>query len=81
LRNAIDMKRNSHNLNLGFIQLKHNVHFDSTDHDCPKETTAIRIGTKPHKIPRRVINAHAEVSIPQTKFSACAYQPITRKFS
>jgi len=32
-----DMKRYLHNLNLGFIQLKRNVHFDSTDHDCPKE--------------------------------------------
>jgi len=31
------MKRGLHNLNLGFIQLKRNVHFDSTDHDCPKE--------------------------------------------
>ena len=27
------MKRDLHNLNLGFIQLKRNVHFDSTDHD------------------------------------------------
>jgi len=26
-----------HNPNLGFIQLKRNVHFDSTDHDCPKQ--------------------------------------------
>ena len=32
-----DMKRDLHNLNLGFIQLKRNVHFDSTDNDCPKE--------------------------------------------
>jgi len=32
-----DMKKDLHNLNLGFIQLKRNVHFDSTDHDCPKE--------------------------------------------
>jgi len=32
-----DMKRNLHNLNLGFIQLKRNVHFDSTDHDCLNE--------------------------------------------
>ena len=32
-----DMKRDLHNLNLGFIQLKRNVHFDSTDHDCPEE--------------------------------------------
>jgi len=31
------MKRDLHNLNLGFIQLKRNVHFDSTDHDCPEE--------------------------------------------
>ena len=31
------MKRDLHNLNLGFIQLKRNVLFDSTDHDCPKE--------------------------------------------
>jgi len=31
------MKRDLHNLNLGFIQLKRNLHFDSTDHDCPKE--------------------------------------------
>jgi len=30
------MKRDLHNLNLGFIQLKRNVHFDSIDHDCPK---------------------------------------------
>jgi len=28
-----DMKRDLHNLNLGFIQLKRDVHFDSTDHD------------------------------------------------
>jgi len=28
-----DIKRHLHNLNLGFIQLKHNMHFDSTDHD------------------------------------------------
>jgi len=32
-----DVKRDLHNINLGFIQLKGNVHFDSTDHDCPKE--------------------------------------------
>jgi len=31
------MKRDLRNLNLGFIQLKRNMHFDSTDHDCPKE--------------------------------------------
>jgi len=27
------MKRDLHNLNLGFIQIKRNVHFDSTDHE------------------------------------------------
>jgi len=27
------MKRDLHNLKLGFIQLKRNVHFESTDHD------------------------------------------------
>jgi len=31
------MKRDLHNLNSGFIQLKRNVHFDSTDHECPKK--------------------------------------------
>jgi len=32
-----DMKRDLHILNLGFITLKRNVRFDSTDHDCPEE--------------------------------------------
>jgi len=35
--NWINMKRDLHNLNLGFIQIKRNVHFDSADHDCPQE--------------------------------------------
>jgi len=75
------MKRDSHNLNSDFIQRKSNVYFDSTDHDCPKETTTIRMGIKSHKIPRRVIKAIAEVSIPQTEFGARACQLIPRKFS
>ena len=32
------MKRDLHNLNSGFIQLKRNVHYNSTDHNCPKKT-------------------------------------------
>jgi len=36
-------------------------------------------GHQSRKIPRRIINAHAEVSIPRTEFGASTYQPITRK--
>ena len=71
------MKRNLHNLNFGFIQLKRNVHFDSTDHDCPKNhhdqnEHQITQRHQSRKIPRRVINTHAEVRIPRTEFGARA---------
>ena len=71
------MKRDLHDLNLGFILLKHNVHFDSADHNCPKNhhdqnEHQITQGHQSRKIPRRVINAHVEVSIPQTEFGARA---------
>ena len=81
-----DMKRYLHNLNLGFIELKRNVHVDSTDHDCPKEPPRSEWAANHSRapiaqIPRRVINAHAEVNIPWTEFGARAYQLITRKLS
>ena len=53
--------RDSHNLDLGFIQLKRNVCFDSTDHDCPKETTTIRMGTKSHKVPWKWVSIHISI--------------------
>jgi len=77
----LDMKRDLHNLKLGFIQQIRNVHFDSTDHNCPKESPRSEWAPKSRKIPRRVTNPHAEVSIPRTEFAAHAYQLITRKLS
>jgi len=64
------MKRDLQNLNLGFIQLIRNVHFDSTDHMTvlknhhDQNEHQIMQGHQLRKIPRRVLNAHAEVSIP-----------------
>ena len=81
------MKRDLQNLNLGFIQLIRNVHFDSTDHMTvlknhhDQNEHQIMQGHQSCKIPRRVLNAHAEVSIPWTEFGARAYQLITRKLS
>jgi len=66
------MRRDPHNHNLGFIQLKGNAHFNGTDHDCHKETITTKMGTRSHMIRRRLlINAHVEVSILQTEISAC----------
>ena len=50
-RMVLDMKRDLDNLNLGFIQLKRNVHFDSTDHGSRLfyRPTTIRMSTKSHK--------------------------------
>jgi len=48
------------------------IHFNSRDHDCSEESIMTRTVTRPHKIPKKVINAHAEVSISQIEISAHA---------
>jgi len=72
------MKRNLHNLNLGFIQLKCNVHFDSTDYDCPKEPPRSEWARNHTRAPiaqdSSKGNQCTRWSIPRTKCVARAHQ-------